>query len=88
LFKSWIFIIKKKIKKSHDRNYIKRILKESYQKNKELLRSYLNQNNLQIEILLSLSNKGYHRFTELNFSCINDEMKEVFMEIQKKLILL
>jgi len=47
-----ITVPKKSFKKAHDRNYIKRKIREAYRKNKSALYSPLQEKNLQIALLI------------------------------------
>lgn len=71
-------IAKKKIKKAVERNRIKRLLKESYRLNKNLLKSVPRE----VNIIFSLTENGYKHF-------LNDKNTKVFfVEIEMKHLLI
>lgn len=59
---------KKKIKKSHERNRLKRLFRESYRVNKTILEETLMDYKINLDILISISNKGYNCYKKINIS--------------------
>ncbi len=74
---------KKKIFKSHERNRIKRLLRESYRVNKFTFIEQLNKNYIFLEILFSLSTKGYSKHKTLRFI---DVCYDMHMILNKEII--
>lgn len=73
-------IAKKKIKKAVLRNRIKRLLKESYRLNKNLL----NPIHPEVNIIFSLTDKGYKYFLnekDTTFFFVDAEMKNLLFKI-------
>ncbi|MGA2668649.1 MAG: ribonuclease P protein component [Ignavibacteria bacterium] len=69
------------MKKSHFRNRIKRLLRESYRLNKpDFVKKYINSN-ITLNILFTLSSTGYTHYQDLQFEDINARMKELLINI-------
>ena len=62
---------KKKIAKAHDRNTIKRRLKEAFRKNKRGLETFLKQQNIQLSFFIV-----YTSTEELDFETIQTQMQK------------
>ena len=76
-------IAKKKIRKAYFRNRIRRLLKEAYRLNKEILFTL----STEMNVLISLTERGYEYFrdnpkTKLQFT--DSEMKVLLEKIKKK----
>lgn len=75
-FKLLISVPKKQIKKSVDRNYIKRLLREVIRKNKLNLETFLNENNIQLAICLI-----YSTSEEMNYSELETKINKLFNKL-------
>ena len=64
-FKLLISVPKKRFKKSVDRNYIKRLMREVIRKNKLNLETFLRQNNFQLAICLIYSSSEKISYAEM-----------------------
>ncbi|MBK8550985.1 MAG: ribonuclease P protein component [Ignavibacteria bacterium] len=76
-------IAKKKIRKSYFRNRIRRLLKESYRLNRQQTGFF----SLKLNIIFSLTEKGYEHFRnnpKTKFNFVDSEMKLLQEKIQKK----
>ena len=76
-FRGRFFNIKKKIPKSHDRNYLKRLLRESYRMNCINLTGIAEENKIKLCLLLTLSSKGYRSNKKLSFQQVGDDMNNL-----------
>ena len=75
-FKLLISVPKKRIKKSVDRNYIKRLLREVIRKNKLNLETFLIENNIQLAICLI-----YSTSEEMNYSELETKIRKLFNKL-------
>lgn len=75
-FKLLISVPKKRIKKSVDRNYIKRLLREVIRKNKLNLETFLYENNIQLAICLI-----YSTSEEMNYSELETKINKLFNKL-------
>jgi ribonuclease P protein component len=66
-FKVLISVPKKRFKKSVDRNYVKRLIREVIRKNKLNLETFLLENNFQLAICLIYSSAEKMNYVELEF---------------------
>jgi ribonuclease P protein component len=81
LVKVGFLVSKKKIKKSHYRNRIRRLLKESYRLNKqEILCNHI-EPKLSLRILITLSTSGYNHHTDIHFQELKAQMAELLNKI-------
>lgn len=71
-----ISVSKKIYKRAVDRNYIKRKIRESYRKNKEILYNEINRNNLLLNIFLI-----YNAKTNLSYEEIDIGVKGLIQKI-------
>ncbi|MCC6865369.1 MAG: ribonuclease P protein component [Ignavibacteria bacterium] len=76
--------MKKKIKKSTERNRLKRILRELYRLHKTELVNFSIQSKQKLRILFTLSNTAYKNHQEINFSIISSDMQELIIKILSK----
>lgn len=87
-FKVLISVPKKKIKKSVNRNYIKRLLREVIRKNKLNLESFLIENKLQLALCIIYSSQEETNFLELEtkinklFNKLINHVTEQYLEKQ------
>jgi len=64
-FQLVISVPKRNFKKAHDRNRIKRVIKEAFRKNKLILETFLLEEQLQLSFFLMYSHKEKLTFEEL-----------------------
>lgn len=60
-----INVSKRNFKKAVDRNYIKRLIKEAYRKNKNTLYEFLSKNNIKLYIFVSYNTKEILKFQDI-----------------------
>ena len=75
-----ISVPKKRFKKAHDRNYIKRLIRESYRLNKALLYELLNKKNCAVHLAVS-----YISSDKLSHEIIQKKWIKTIDELAKKL---
>lgn len=78
-------IVKKKIRKAHDRNRIRRLLKESYRTNKHKLSETAIESNTGLRILFTLTAGSYDSYRELSYQTISQGMKSILRTIEESL---
>lgn len=71
---------KRIFKKAHDRNRIKRLLRESIRQNKLILESFLTENNKQLALFMI-----YIAKEELPFDVLQKKMKTILNQIIKEI---
>jgi ribonuclease P protein component len=71
---------KKMNRHAHDRNRIKRIVREAFRKNKFILEDFLNANNLQLAIFLVYTSKE-----EMTTEQLDKKTKKIFTLLTEKL---
>lgn len=75
--KMGILVSKKKVPKASKRNRVKRLIRESYRLNKNLLND-IKEENLNLTMIFSLTDIGYERFTNTK----NFKMNDLFDDVQ------
>ncbi len=76
LFQVVISVPKRNFKKAHDRNRLKRLIREAVRKNKLILEEFLIDKNLNLSFVLIYSHKE-----EMTFDEIQDKMKIFFTQL-------
>ncbi len=67
---------KRTFRKAHDRNRIKRLLRETVRKNKLILESFLKENNIQVALFLVYTNKE-----ELPYEVLLRKTEQLFQKL-------
>lgn len=80
LIKTIIIVSKKKLKLAIDRNRMKRIIKESYRLNKNILESSLSGHKKQINLAII-----YQRKNTLKYNLIEEKIKIILKRLQKEI---
>lgn len=75
-FQIVISVPKRNFKKAHDRNRIKRLMRESIRKNKLILENFLSEQNLNMSFVLVYTHKE-----ELHFEEIQLKIKQFFTQL-------
>jgi ribonuclease P protein component len=81
-FKILVSVPKKFIKKAHDRNYIKRCMREGIRKNKSLIEELLLLKEISVDIALVYICKERKEAEEIQIKII-DNLKKIRNELQK-----
>jgi len=74
-----ISVAKKSFPKAHDRNRIRRIVREGYRRNKQQLYSFLRQNHLQLAVVVIYTSKKITSFNDAE-----NKIKVVLTELMNK----
>ena len=82
-FKILVSVPKKFIKKAHDRNYIKRCMREGIRKNKSLIEELLLLKEISVDIALVYICKERKEAEEIQLKII-DNLKKIRNELQKQ----
>lgn len=81
-FKILIVVPKKNIRKAHDRNYLKRCVRESIRKNKHILESALNEMNKKINFAFIYTQREISDFHQLEKST-EKALKKLILELHE-----
>ncbi len=79
-FKLVLSVPKRTFKKAHDRNRIKRLMKEGIRKNKLILESILNENNYQLILFIIYTAKD-----EMDYDFILGKTKQLFKQLSHEI---
>jgi ribonuclease P protein component len=79
-FQITVSVPKRMYKKAHDRNRIKRLMKETIRKNKLSLEQYLTENNLQVALFMIYTSKE-----EMSFDFLFKKTQKAFTQLINEL---